>query len=116
MGEQHFFAESIFFGRGDDFGGDTGKFAVALVIGTIEDERNERGSSGNNFVTKLTGDVVAEGSGTHLGDRQASGGDDESGRTEFVAVGAQQELRGATDFGDARVKENLDVHGSAFGF
>jgi len=68
MGEEHFFAEGVFVGRGDDFGGDAGKFGVAVVVGAIEDERNEGGARGDDFVAELAGQVVAEGSGAHFGD------------------------------------------------
>ena len=53
MGEEHFFAEGIFPGGGDDFGGDSGQFGIAMMIGAIENERDESGARGNDFVAEL---------------------------------------------------------------
>jgi hypothetical protein len=69
MGKEHFFAERILIDGGNDFGGDAGEFGVAVVVGAIEDQRNEGGARGDDFVAELAGQVVAEGSGAHFGDR-----------------------------------------------
>jgi len=87
-----------------------------MMIGAIEDEGDESRASGNNCVAKLAGKIVAEGSGAYLGDGEAAGGDDESGRAKFVGAGAKEELSSAADFVDARVEEDLDVSGATFGF
>jgi hypothetical protein len=116
MGEEHFFAEPSFADAGDDFGGDSGELRIALMIGSIEDERDERGTRGNNFVTELAGEVVAERGGAHFGDGETAGGDDKSRRAEFVARRAQNKFAGALDFGDARIEKNLDLGGAAFRF
>jgi hypothetical protein len=116
MSEEHFFAEGNFADGGDDLNGDAGEFCVAVVIGAIEDERNEGGVSGNDVVAELAGEVVAEGSGAHLGDGEAAGGDDEDGSAKFGGIGAKDEFGGALDLGDAGVDEDLDSGGVTFGF
>jgi hypothetical protein len=116
MGEEHFFAEPSFAGAGDDFGGDSGELGIALIIGSMEDERDERGTRGNNFVTELAGEVVAERGGAHFGDGETASGDDKSRRAEFVARRAQNKFAEALDFRDARVQKNLDLSGATFGF
>jgi hypothetical protein len=116
MGEEHFFAEPSFADAGDNFGGDSGELGIALMIGSMEDERDERGTRGNNFVAELAGEVVAERGGAHFGDGETAGGDDENGRAEFVARRAQNKFAGALDFSDARVQKNLDLSGTTFGF
>jgi hypothetical protein len=114
--EEHFFAEGMSIGGGDDFGGDAGEFGVAVVIGATEDERNEAGSRGNDVMAKLAGEVVAKGSSAHLRDGKSPSCDDEGGRAKLCRIGAKQEFSGALDFRDAGVDENLDARGAAFGF
>lgn len=86
MGEKHFFAKGIFPGGGDDLGGDSRQLGIAMMIGTIEHERNESGACGNDFVLELASKVVAERSGAHFGDGEAAGGDDKDGSAEFGRV------------------------------
>ena len=115
MSKKHFLAEGIFAGSGsDDFGGDTGKLGVVALIGAIENERNQSGARRNDFQAELASEVVAKGGGAHFGDGEATGGDDESGRTEFLALGSQNEFGGAPDFRDASVEEDLNVGGATF--
>lgn len=116
MGEEHFFAEGMLCGGGDDFGGDAGKLGVAAMIFAMKNERNEGGSCGNDVVAKLAGQVVAEGSSADFGNGEAAGGDDENGCTKFGGVGAKDEFGGALDFRDAGVEEDLDFGGATFGF
>jgi len=116
MSEEHFFAEGIIIGGSDDLGGDAGEFGVAAVIGAIEDEGNEGGTRGNDVMAELAGEVVTEGGGSHLGDGEAAGGDDEDGSAKFGGIGAKEEFGGAPDFGDACVDEDLDVGGATSGF
>ena len=76
MGEEHFFAEGMLASRGDHVGGDTGEFGIAMLVGAMEYQGNETRASGNDFMAKLEGEVVAEGSSAHLGDGKTAGGDD----------------------------------------
>jgi hypothetical protein len=117
MGEEHFFAErNLAGGRGDNFGGDAGEFGVAVVVGAIEDERNESRASGDDVMAELAGEVVPERSGAQFGDGKPAGGDDEDGSAKFGGVGTKEEFGGALDFGDAGVDEDLDTSGATFGF
>jgi hypothetical protein len=116
MGEKHLFAEGIFCDGGNDFRGDASEFRVAMMIGAIEDERNEGGARRDDFVAELASEVVAEGSGSHFGDGEATGGDDQNGGAEFGGIGMEEKLRGAFYFRDAGVEEDLDSGGTAFGF
>jgi len=86
------------------------------MIGAVKNERNEGGARRNDIMAEQAGDVVAERRCAYFGDGKAAGGDDEDWRAEFVGGGVEDKFRGAVDFGDARVKKNLDVSGAAFGF
>jgi hypothetical protein len=116
MSKQHFLAEGVLAGGSDGFGGDTGELGVAKLIGAVEDEGNETRASGNDLVSKLTGKVVAKGSGAHFGDGEAAGGNDENGGPKFRELGAQNEFGGSLDFADSCVQEDLHLGGAAFGF
>ena len=114
VGEEHFFAEFFLAKGNDDVGGNSCQFAAALAIGGMKDERNERGARRDNFQAELAGEVVAERGGAHLGDGQASRGDDQRGRAKFVGVGACDKFRGSADFLDLSVQTNPHVRGAAF--
>jgi len=116
MGEKHFFTEGISWGGGDDFRGDASEFRVAMMIGAIEDERNEAGTCGDDFVAELASEVVAEGSGAHFRDGEAPGGDDENGGAQFGGIGVEEKFSAAFHFGDAGAEKDLDSGGIAFGF
>lgn len=116
MSEEHLFAEGDFSGRGNDFGGDTGEIGVALLIGAIENKRNEGGSRGNKGMAELAGEVVTEGGGAHFRNGEAAGGNNEDGCAKFGGISAKKKFSGTGDFRDAGVEENLDVRGTAFGF
>lgn len=116
MGEKHLFAERSSASGGDDFGGDASEFGIAMIVGALKDEGNEGGTSGDDFVAELVGEVVAEGSGAQFGDGQAAGSNNQCGRVEFGAVRAQDKSGGALDFADASVEEDLYVRGATFGF
>ena len=116
MGEKHFFAEGILSGGGDDLGGDSDQLGIAMMIGAIENERDESGARRNDFVAELASEVIAEGRGAHFGDGEAAGGDDQDGGAKFGGLRAEDEFGAALNFGDAGVEEDLDVGGMAFGF
>ncbi len=116
MSEEHFFAEGVIVGGGDHFGGDTGKLGVTPVIGAIENEGNESGARGNEWMAKLAGQLVAEGGGAHFRDGETSCGDDQSGRAKFDGTGAQDEFGDPPDFSNARIQEDLHVGSATFGF
>ncbi len=116
MSEEHFFAEGIFPRGGDDFGGDSGQFRIAMVIGAIENERDKSRARGNDFVAELSSEVVAEGGSAHFGDGKAAGGDDEDGGAKFGGIRVEDEFGGTLNFGDAGVEEDLDLGGATFGF
>ncbi len=84
MSEEHFFAERLVRGGGDDVGGNAGEFGVAVTVGTLEDEGDEGGTGGDEFVAELAGEIIAEGGGTHFGDGESAGGDDENGSAKFL--------------------------------
>jgi len=83
MGEEHSFAEGMFPSGGDDVSGNSSEFGIAMLVGAMENEGNERGASGNDFMSELAGEVVAEGSSAHLGDGEATGGHDKSRSAKF---------------------------------
>jgi hypothetical protein len=76
MSEKHFFAKRLFCGGGDDFGRDAGELGITTMIRAIEDEGNESGTRGNDFVAELTSEVVTKGRGSHFGDGEAASGND----------------------------------------
>ncbi len=116
MGEEHFFAEGIFIGGGDDFGGDAGEIGVTLAVGGVEEERNESGARGNDLQAELSGEVVAEASGAHFGDGEAASGDDEGGGAVFGGIGADDEGGSAADFADVGVDGDFHTGRAALGF
>ncbi len=87
-----------------------------MMIVAIENERDESGARGNDIVAELASDVVAEGSGAHFGDGEATGGEDEDRGAEFGGFGTEDEFGGALNFSDAGVEEDLDLGGATFGF
>lgn len=116
MGEEHFFAEGIFSGGGDDFGGDSRQLGIVMMIGVVENERDKSGARGNNPVTELASEVVAERGGAHFGDGEAASSDDEDGGAKFGGLGAKDEFSGTLNFGDTGVNEDLDLGSAALGF
>lgn len=115
MREEHFFAERMFSGGSNNLRGNAREFGITPMIGTVENQRNEGGARGDDFVAELAGEVVAEGSGAHLGDGEASCGNNENRRTELRGIGAEKKFGGVADFGDARVEKNLNAGDLAFG-
>ena len=103
MGEEHFFTKRIFTRGSYHLGGHPREFGIALMIGAMEDERDEGGTSGNDIVAKLPGEVVAEGGGAHLRDGEATGGNNQYRSAKFGGAGAKNEFGDAGDFGDACV-------------
>lgn len=116
MREEHFLAEEIFSGGGDHFGGDAGEFGVAFLIGTIKNQGNERGTSRNDVVAELSGEIVAERGGTHFRDGESTSGDNEDGSAELCGIGTEDEFGGAANFVDAGVQEDLNPGVATFGF
>jgi hypothetical protein len=116
MGEEHFFAEGIFSGSGDDFGGEPRQLGIAMMIGGIENERDQSGARGNNLVAELASEVVAEGGGAHFGDGEPASGDDQDRSAKLGGFGAKDEFRGTLNFGDTGVNEDLDPGSAALGF
>lgn len=115
MSEEHFFAEGTCTCRGrDDFGGDTGEFGVAAMIGAIENERHKSGARRDEVMAELAGEVVTERGGAHFRDGQSAGGDYQGGSTKFGDTGTEDEFGGAPDFNDAGVKEDLNMRGATF--
>ena len=80
MGDEHFFAEGGFAfagaGGGDYFSAEAGEVAPAVAIVWVEDEGDECGAGFCDAEAELPGDLVAEVGCAHLGDGEASGGDD----------------------------------------
>src|ERR1035438_6014757 len=101
-------------GGGDDVGGDTGEFAVAIAVGGVKNERHERGARRDDFYVELAGKVIAEGSGAHFGDGEAAGGDDYCGRAKFFVVRAHDEFGGALDLQDFCIQENSGSYSEMF--
>lgn len=114
MSEEHFLPEGMVGGRSDHVGGDTCELSVAMVVGAIENERNEPRPRRDGVHTELTRKVVTKGSGAHLRDGESAGGDDKDGSAKFGGIGAQDEFGGALDFGDARIREDLHIGGTTF--
>lgn len=86
------------------------------MIVAIEDERNECGTRSDNFQAELTSQVVTEGCGTHFGDGETAGGNDEVGSTEFAIGAGDDEFVGMRDLGSTRIREDLNAGFAAFGF
>jgi len=84
MSEEHFFAEGLERSGGDHVGRDAGEFGIAVMVGALEKEWDERGARGDKFVAELASEIVAEGSGAHFGDGESASGDDENGSAEFL--------------------------------
>jgi hypothetical protein len=115
MGKEHFFAKGIFSGSGDDFGGDPRQLGIAMMIGGVENERDQSGARGDNLVAELASEVVAEGRGAHFGDGEPASGDDEDGGAKLGGLRAKDEFRGTLNFGDTGANEDLDLGGAALG-
>jgi len=96
-------------------GGDSREIAEALLIGGGEDKWGERGARFDDVEAELAGKIVAEAGCSHLGDRQAAGGDDENGSTEFAGLGNDVESVVTADFGDVCIAEKGDVGVGCFG-
>ena len=78
-------------GGGDGFGGEAAEVAPAGFVLGREDERDERGASGNDVEAEMAGDLVAEAGGAHFGDGEAAGGDDGGGGVEGAGGGVDAE-------------------------
>jgi len=59
MGDEHFFAEGLFFCGGDDFGGEAGEVTIVGLIFCGEDEWDQRGLWLDDFQIELAGEIVA---------------------------------------------------------
>ncbi len=91
MGEEHFFAEALAAGGGDDFGRDSGEVGVAFAIGGVEDQRHQSGARRNDSEAELLGEIVAVTGSAHFGDGEAAGGDDERWGAVFGGCAADDE-------------------------
>lgn len=115
VGDKEFFAEGgCAFAAGggdDDIGGEAGEIAPALLILLREDEGNEGGAALDDVDAELPGDVVAEAGRAHLGDREATGGEDERLGAPYAACGLDDVHRGLVPlYGeDGRAEHELDT-------
>ncbi len=114
VGDEHFLAEALATDGGDHFGGDSGEVAVVLAVFGGEGQGNQRGTALAQLEPKLLCQFVAEGGGAHLGDREASGGDDEGGSVEFAIAGGDDELVCALHSPHAGRGEDVHMRGATF--
>ena len=101
MRDQHFLAEGVMIGLGDDFRGDACQVAVPAAIFAGKDEGHKRGLGFHDFQSELARQFVAERRCAHFGDRKATRGNDERRGLKFAGFGAYHELRGAPHFPDS---------------
>ena len=95
VGDEHFLAEGgagvAGAGGGDDLRGEAGEITPAGAILRGEGERDERGAGGDDAESELFGEGVAEAGGTHPGDGEAAGGDDQGHGLEGACGGFDAE-------------------------
>jgi len=84
MGDQHFFAEGVMIGLGDDFRGDARQVAVPAVIFAGKDEGHQRGLGFPIFNPNWRASLVAERRCAHFGDRKATRRNDERQGLKFA--------------------------------
>ena len=100
-------------GRRSNFGAEAGEVAPAVAVVWIEDEGDEGGAGFDDAEAELSGDVVAEGGGAHLGDGEAAGGDDYGLCDEGAGGGFEAEGGVAGEGEDAGAEEGGDMGGGA---
>ena len=101
-------------GGGDDLGGNTGEFGVATAVDGMEEKRDESRARRNDVDAELAGEIIAERGGTHLRNGKAASGNDEDRRGELDRIATNDEFRGALDFADVGIEENLNGSGARF--
>ena len=116
MSNEHLLAKRLFTARRDHFRGNAGQAAVALQIGGIEDERNQRRTRLPNRQPELARQVVSEGSGADFRQRESAGGHDQGVRPELVLARAKREPACFGDLGNPCAEKDTHAGGATFAF
>jgi hypothetical protein len=82
----------------------------------VKDKRDQGGAGLDNVQAELAGEIIAEAGGTHFGDGDSTGGDDEGGRAVFGCIAADGEGGVAADFADFGIDDDFYIGIAAFGF